>query len=291
MRRLASSDTKDRRFPTYVCLEGGWCVATKRKPLVGLALGSGGARGFAHIGVLKVLEAHGIKIDLLAGSSMGSLIAAVYANGIAPYMMGKLAMNLRRKHLVDLTVPSMGFVTGDKIKQLIQLLTHGKRIEELQIPLAIVATDIEIGERVVFREGPVDQAVRASISIPGIFVPERVDGRLLVDGGVIDRVPVTVLRDMGADIVIAVDVAQLDTSMKISSIFDVIVQTIDVMEREIFRSRILTADLVIRPDVGHYSSIAYSGVEEIIDRGESAATEHIERILEMIANWEANDNE
>lgn len=261
-------------------------MTAKRKPVLGLALGSGGARGFAHIGVLKALEAHGLQVDLLAGSSMGSLVGAVYANGIDPSMMGKLAAHLKRKHLIDLTVPGMGFVAGEKIKQLVQLLTHGKRIEELNIPLAIVATDIETGERVVFREGPVDQAVRASISIPGIFVPETVNGRLLVDGGVIDRVPVTVLREMGADIVIAVDVAQTDMKMKIRTIFDVIVQTIDVMEREIFQDRILAADLVIRPDVGHYSSIAYSGVEEIIALGQQAAETHIPTIKELLANWE-----
>ncbi|TGU52172.1 patatin family protein, partial [Mesorhizobium sp. M00.F.Ca.ET.186.01.1.1] len=104
-----------------------------------VALGSGGARGFAHIGVLKALEAQGIEIDMLAGSSMGSLIAAVYANGIEPHMMAKLALNLKRKHWLDLTVPSMGFVAGEKIKQLIKLLTHGKRMEELGKPLAIVA--------------------------------------------------------------------------------------------------------------------------------------------------------
>lgn len=262
-------------------------MGKKRKPKVGLALGSGGARGFAHIGVLKAFEAHGIEIDMLAGSSMGSLVAAVYANGIEPNMMEKLAINLKRKHWLDLTVPTLGLVSGEKIKQLIRLLTHGKQIEELPKKLAIVATDIENGERVVFREGPVDQAVRASISIPGIFVPERVGDRLLVDGGVIDRVPITVTREMGADIVLAVDVAQLDTPMKVNTIFDVIAQTLDVMEREIFRHRMLLADLVIRPDVGHYSSITYTGIEGIIAEGERTALEHVEQIKEMIENWEA----
>ncbi|MBO8162383.1 MAG: patatin-like phospholipase family protein [Brevibacillus sp.] len=259
--------------------------ATKR-PTVGLALGAGGARGLAHIGVLKAFEAHGIPIDYIAGSSMGSFIGALYANGIQPHMMEKLALHLKRKHWVDLTVPNLGFVAGHKAKQLIHLLTHGKNIEELHIPLAVVATDIESGERVVFREGPVDQAVRASISIPGIFVPERVGDRLLVDGGVIDRVPVTVAREMGADIVIAIDVAQFDVKMKVSSIFDVIAQTIDVMEREILRHRILSADMVIRPNVGHYSSIAYAAVAEIIAEGERMALEHIEQIRQLIDKWE-----
>ncbi|WP_139492871.1 patatin-like phospholipase family protein [Brevibacillus dissolubilis] len=259
---------------------------TKRKPKIGLALGSGGARGFAHIGVLKVLDAHGIQVDMIAGSSMGSFIGCFYANKIPPDMMEKLALNLKRKHWLDFGVPNLGFVTGAKAKELIRLLTHGKNIEDLAIPLAVVATDIETGERVVFREGPVDVAVRASISIPGIFVPERVGDRLLVDGGVIDRVPITVVKDMGADIVIAVDVAQFDTRMEVKSIFDVIAQAIDVMEREILRYRMLSADLVIRPNVGHYSSISYSGVAEIIEEGERCALEHIDRIKELIENWE-----
>lgn len=264
-------------------------MASKQKPKIGLALGSGGARGFAHIGVLKVLEEHSISVDMVAGSSMGSFIGAVYANNIQPHMMEKLAMNLKRKHWLDLTVPNMGLVSGQKIKELIRLLTHGKKIEELPKPLAIVATDIENGERVVFREGPIDVAVRASISIPGIFVPERVGERLLVDGGVIDRVPITVTREMGADIVLAVDVGHIDKKMKVTSIFDVIAQAIDVMEREIFRHRILSADLVIRPDVGHHSSINYTGIEEIIAEGERAALENVDRIKELIENWGNTD--
>ncbi|WP_019120495.1 patatin-like phospholipase family protein [Brevibacillus massiliensis] len=264
-------------------------MTVKRTPKVGLALGSGGARGFAHIGVLKVLEAHRIPIDFVAGSSMGGLIGAFFANDIEPAMMEKLAIHLKRKHWLDVTVPTLGFVAGQKIKELVRLLTHGKKIEELSKPLAIVATDIETGERVVFRRGPVDRAVRASISIPGIFIPERVGERLLVDGGVIDRVPVTVTREMGADIVIAVDVAQFDVKMKVGSIFDVIAQAIDVMEREILRHQMLAADLVIRPNVGHYSSISYTGIEEIIAEGERTALEHVDRIKELIEAWEGEE--
>lgn len=261
-------------------------MTTGKRPKIGLALGSGGARGFAHIGVLKVLEEHNIPVDYLAGSSMGSMVAAFYASGIKPDMMEKLALNLKRKHWLDVIVPNLGFVAGQKIKELIRLLTHGKHIEQLNIPLAIVATDIERGERVVFREGPIDQAVRASISIPGIFVPEKVDGRLLVDGGVIDRVPITVAKELGSDIVIAVDVAQFDTQIQVNSIFEVIAQAIDVMEREILRHRIVSADLVIRPDVGQYSSIAYSGIQEIIAEGERCAREHVAVIFELIEKWE-----
>lgn len=253
-----------------------------KRPKVGLALGSGGARGFAHIGVIKVLEEEGIPIDIIAGSSMGSLVGAFYTAGMDPEMMTKLATHLKKKYWLDYTVPKMGFVTGEKIKEMVRILTHGKNIEELNIPLAIVATDLEKGERVVFTQGPVAQAVRASISIPGIFVPEEVDGRLLVDGGVIDRVPITVAKDLGAEVVIGVDVGMISTDAKITSIFDVIAQTIQVMEREIFRYRIIEADVMITPSVGQYSATNFSQIEELISAGEEAARLSINQIKEAL---------
>ncbi len=255
------------------------------KPKIGLALGAGGARGFAHIGVLKVIKELNIPVDFIAGSSMGSLIGALYAHHVDLTLLEKLALNLKRKHWLDFTVPGLGFVVGDKVKELVRILTHGKNIEDLPIPLSIVATDIERGERVVFTKGPIDRAVRASVSIPGIFVPERVDGRLLVDGGVIDRVPISVVKDMGADIVIAIDVALYDRSVEITNIFDMIAQTIDVMEREILRNRMLVADIIIRPEVGHLSPTAFQGVEDAIREGERAAREHSDHLLELIHNW------
>ncbi len=255
-----------------------------KRPKVGLALGSGGARGFAHIGVIKVLEEEGIPIDIIAGSSMGSLVGAFYSVGINPEMMRKLAINLKRKYWIDFTVPKMGFVTGEKIKEMVRILTHGKNLEQLGIPLAIVATDLEKGERVVFTQGPVAQAVRASISIPGIFVPEEVDGRLLVDGGVIDRVPITVAKDLGAEVVIGVDVGMISTEAKFTSIFDVIAQTIQIMEREIFRFRILEADVMISPSVGQYSATNFMQIEELITAGEEAARGSIDQIKEVLLN-------
>lgn len=253
-----------------------------RRPKVGLALGSGGARGMAHIGVIKVLEEEGVPIDFIAGSSMGSLVGAFYASGINPEMMRKLAIHLKRKYWIDLTVPKMGFVAGDKIKEMVRILTHGKHIEHLNIPLSVVATDLQKGERVVFTEGPVSQAVRASVSIPGIFVPEVVNGKMLVDGGVIDRVPITVARDMGADIVIGVDVGMISSEGKLTSIFDVIAQTIQVMEREIFRYRAMNADVMITPDVGGYSATSFDEIEELISAGEKAARNALEQIKEVL---------
>jgi len=254
-------------------------------PRIGLAFGAGGARGFAHIGVLEVLEKEGIHVNILAGSSMGSLVASLYACDFTPEMMEKLATHLKRKHWIDLTMPGMGFVVGEKVRELVKLLTKGKKIEEVKYPLAIVATDLNRGERVVFREGLICEAVRASVSIPGVFVPYQIGDRLLVDGGVIDRVPIEIVKEMGADLVIGVDVGPFSKVMQVRTFFDVITQTIDVMEREIFKYRVLHADVMIRPDVGHYSSTAFTNIEEIIEAGRIAAQEAIPSIKEKIAEW------
>lgn len=255
-------------------------------PKIGLVLGAGGARGMAHLGVLKVLEERGIRPDCIAGSSMGSLVGVLYANGLNLSMLERLATHLRRKHWLDMTVPKLGFVAGEKVKQLIRLLTHGKNLEDLSPPVAVVATDLERGERVVFRTGPIDQAVRASMSIPGIFVPESIDGRLYVDGAVTDRLPVDVAREMGADFIIAVDVTPFQLSTRIQSIFDVIAQTIDILEKEANRSRVLQADVVISPDVGRFSSTAFTDIGEIIAEGEKAARAAIDEIEEKLHRWE-----
>lgn len=260
-----------------------------RKPRIAVALGAGGARGFAHIGVLQVLEEMGIRVDLVAGSSMGSLIGAYYCSGMDTRYIETLAVNLKRRHWIDFTVPKMGLVNGQRIMDMVRFLTQGKNIEELPIPLAIIATDVEKGERVVFREGPIHQAVRGSISIPGIFTPHRYGGRLLVDGGVIDRVPVNVAREMGADIVIGVDVGVFDREVQVKSIFDVIFQSIEIMEREILRARILSADVMIRPDVGHISSTAFTQIEECIALGRESAEQVAELIRTTIDNWQGGD--
>lgn len=262
------------------------------RPKIGLALGSGGARGMAHIGILKVLEEHSIPIDYIAGSSIGALVGSLYCVGHTPDQLRKFTIHFPQKYWLDYTVPKMGFVTGDKLKEIIRLLTKQKNIEETQIPCSIVATNLKRGERKVFTEGPIAEAVRASISIPGIFVPEMIDGEYYVDGGVIDRVPVSVVKEMGADLVIAVDVSFFESLHAITSIFDVIAQSIDVMEREILRYRMLDADLMLRPNVGHYSTNKFSGVSQIIDEGERTALEMIPTIKKMIREWkEGGPNE
>lgn len=254
-------------------------------PKVGLALGSGGARGFAHLGVIKVLRDEGIPVDLIAGSSMGALVASFYGAGLDVDRLYKLSRVFKRKYYLDFTVPKMGFIAGKRVKELIRIFTHGKKIEELDIPIGIVATDLMSGEKVVFKEGPVAEAVRASIAIPGIFVPEKLDGRLFVDGGVVDRIPVSVAREMGADIVIAVDVSSVKINEDVTSIFDVIMQSIDIMQMEIVANREVASDVMIRPPVEMFNSKAFTNIEEIIAIGEEEAKKHIDNIRKCIEHW------
>jgi NTE family protein len=254
-------------------------------PKIGLALGSGGARGFAHLGVIMALQEAGIPIHLIAGSSMGALVASFYGAGLDFERLYKLSTAFKRKYFLDFTVPKMGFISGKKIKEFIRVFTHGKSIEELSLPIGIVATDLLTGEKVVFQTGPVAEAVRASISIPGIFVPEKYNGRILVDGGVADRVPISVAKEMGADIVIAVDVSRVKRNAEITTIYDVIMQSIDIMQTEIINNRETTADIMIRPPVEMYSSRAFTNTEEIITIGMEETKKNINQIKTVIENW------
>lgn len=256
-----------------------------RRPRIGLALGSGGARGFAHLGAIKVLKEEGIPIDLIAGSSMGALVACFYGVGIEMDHLYKLSGAFKRKYYLDFTVPKMGFIMGKRVKEFIRVFTHGKNIEELSLPVGVVATDLMTGEKIVFKNGPIAEAVRASISIPGIFVPEKYHGRILVDGGVADRVPVSVAREMGADIVIAVDVSRVKRNAEITSIYDVIMQSIDIMQTEIVSHREMASDFMIRPRVEMYSSRAFTNIEEIIAIGEEETRRNAAQLKKLIEQW------
>lgn len=255
------------------------------RPKIGLALGSGGARGFSHIGVLKVLNDHGIPIDFIAGSSMGALVGALYASGQSIENLYRLALSFRMKYFIDFTVPKMGFIHGERIKSYLKLFTYHKNIEEFPIPTAIVATDLYKGEKVVFKEGDAATAIRASIAIPGIFVPVKVDNRVLVDGGVIDRVPISVVKEMGADIIIAVDCSQFEENTDVYSIYDIIMQSIDIMQSELTNQKIMKADFILRPEVYGFNSRSFTKIEEIIKKGEIEANKHIDSIKKKIKDW------
>lgn len=179
------------------------------KKKIGLALGSGAAKGLAHIGVIKVLEANRIPIDFISGSSMGALIGALYSSGLSVAQMEDIACNTDWKLTAKMftpTLPWAGLVEGNRIRQFFRTLIGDKNFDEIELPFAAVTTDVQTGEEIVIENGSLIEAVRASISIPGVFTPVRHQNRFLVDGGVVNPVPADVVKNMGADIVLAVNV-------------------------------------------------------------------------------------
>ncbi len=250
----------------------------KKKQKVGVALGSGSARGYANIGVLKVLEEAGIPVDCISGCSMGALVGAFYASGMRLDVLERLMQFVERRNWVDFTLSRMGLISGNKIEQVIYMLTRKATFADLKIPLSVVAVDLRTGEKVVFQEGIVARAVRASISIPGYFVPVEMDGRLLVDGALLDRVPVDVVRDMGADFIIAVDPNYYSWHETINSVLDVITCSFDIALREITRQRLQQADVLIAPDMSSVAPSQFEKAREAIEIGERAARKALPQI-------------
>ncbi|WAH35479.1 patatin-like phospholipase family protein [Alicyclobacillus dauci] len=249
---------------------------------IALALGSGGAKGFAHIGVISALSDHHIPIHAIAGSSMGSLVGACYAMGTSPRMMEGIAVALKRRLWLDFTVPKMGLIQGDRVREVVALLTRNGRIEDANIPLAIVATELLSRQRVVFRSGSIADAVRASISIPGAFVPFIRDGSVYVDGGVLDRVPVRAAWELGADVVIGVDVGMTPTGTVPGSMIDVIMQSLEIMQDQVHATDSQTASITIVPEVSHIGTAQFSRAGEAIDLGYQATVRRIPEITSLL---------
>lgn len=245
---------------------------------VGLALGSGSARGMAHIGVLKALEENNINIDVVAGTSIGALIGSLYCCGLDPKTIENIAIEIKKSLWMDFTVPRRGIMKGNKIEEILKLLTRGRCIEDLDKKFAAVATDLNKAQRYVFTSGPIYRAVRASISIPGIFVPVKYNNMILVDGGVTDRVPVSIVKELGADVIIAVDVGFSTQQGKISHIIDVILQSIDVMAKQILDSNKPKADVLIEPPLSHIGPSKFEKVEECSYIGYKATLEKMNEI-------------
>lgn len=249
---------------------------------VGLALGAGAARGLAHIGVIEVLERENIAIDMIAGTSIGSLIGGVYAAGVPVKYIKAIAEGLNWDHITDVTFPRKGLIKGEKLLSFLEVVTQRKEISQLNIPYAAVACDIEKGEHIVIKEGSLAGAIRASTAIPGVYVPYRFQERLLVDGGVLDKVPVTTVRKMGADLVIAVDVSTRGLNKEVKNIFDILFNTFDIMQYELSKYRKLEADVVIRPDLTGFDSFNLDQPEECITSGYQAAEEALQIIKELL---------
>jgi NTE family protein len=237
---------------------------------VGLALGSGAARGFAHVGVIKALEAHGIVADIIVGTSAGSFAGALYAGGISGTELERVALQFEETDIVDWSLPMRGILKGDALQNFINQHVGQRRIESLPRKLGIVVTDLHSGEMVVFERGNVGMAVRASSSVPGVFRPVEISGREYVDGGLVSPVPAQAARRMGADVVIAVDISRNPAAQEVNGTFDVLLQSFNIMEKVIAERDLALADVVLRPNVGSRSSTDFRARVGSIQEGEKA---------------------
>ena len=259
----------------------------KDRPKIGLALGAGASRGLAHIGVLQVLEEHGVVPDLIAGSSIGAIVGSLYAAGVSPKMMEGIAKNLDMKLYYDVGIPRLGFMKGDKVEELIRLLTKGMTFDQLNIPLSITAVDLKSNQSVIINRGAVYKAVRASISIPGIFVPVFDGDQVLVDGGLLERLPTRVAREMGADIIIGVDVGFRGQHGDPSNILGIILQSFEVMELALVDSNFHEEDIYIYPKLVDVNPLTFDQVGECVAEGRRATLEVIGEIDKKIKEFEA----
>ena len=238
---------------------------------IALALGGGAARGFAHIGVIKALEAQGIVPDMVVGTSAGSVVGALYASGMGGFELQNLALQMEEDMLVDWTFPNRGMLKGEALQDFINQKVKNLPIQKMPKPLGVVATDLQSGEKVLFRVGNTGMAVRASSAVPGMFQPVEMSGRDFVDGGLTSPVPAQSARTMGADFVIAVDISNVVRRDKLTSTLDVLLQTFAIMGHAISRHELEDADIVIRPKTAAVSSTDFEDRHLAILEGEKAA--------------------
>jgi len=240
-------------------------------PRIGLALGGGAARGFAHIGVIQVLEEAGIKPDLVTGTSAGSLVAALYAAGRNGKDLAAQAMAMDESVLTDWVFPTRGVIRGEALARYVREQTAGLGIEQMRLPLGIVATDLDSGLPVLFRRGDAGQAVRASSAVPAVFLPVRIGAREYVDGGLVAPVPVRFARDMGAELVIAVDVSTPPDGAPTHDTMRLLLQTFAIMGKRINHFELAQADVVLRPQLAGVSSTDFAARRRAIEAGREAA--------------------
>jgi NTE family protein len=252
---------------------------------IGLALGGGVVYGYAHIGVLKVLEANGIKPDIIVGTSIGSLIGGIYASGVTIEEVEKISKEFKWQEVINVTIPTEGLISIDKIKTFVEKYSKCKEIEDTKIKFAAVATNLLDGREHVFDGGPMGDAIRASCSLPGIFTPAIYDDGVYVDGGLTNNVPISVLREMGADIIIGVDITAKARSnvIKNHDIFSIIWQSFMLMIKATSDNKgHKEADFIIQPDIKNFGPFDLSQKDGIIKKGEEAAEKEAANILAKI---------
>lgn len=260
-------------------------VAAKKLPRLGLALGGGAARGFAHVGVIQVLEEAGIRPDLVVGTSAGSLVAAFYASGKNGAQLQQLAETMEEAAFTDWTLPvfSRGMLRGEALARYVTAQVSGRQIEDMSLPLGIVATDLNSGVGVLFRRGDTGTAVRASSAVPSVFQPVRITGRDYVDGGLVSPVPVRFAREMGAELVVAVDISSPPEGNPADGSLQILLQTFAIMGKSINSFELRDADVVLRPALGGVKSADFSARLKSIAAGRLAMQQALPQLRQLLA--------
>ncbi|MFZ6672492.1 patatin-like phospholipase family protein [Undibacterium sp. Xuan67W] len=253
---------------------------------IGLALGGGAARGFAHIGVIKALESQGINTDIVVGTSAGSVVGAMYAAGNNGFALQKMALDMDEATISDWSLPlfakTSGVLKGDALQAYVNKSVGQTPIEKLKKPFGAVATDLHTGLPVLFQRGNTGLAVRASSAVPGVFQPVKINDRQYVDGGLVSPVPVRFAREMGADFVIAVNISSQPDSQAASSSLEVLMQTFTIMGQSLNQFELKNADVVIKPELASMKGSDFAGRNLAILAGEKAAMSAMTDIKQKI---------
>lgn len=247
-------------------------AAAKRPPRIGLALGGGAAKGFAHVGVIAVLEEAGLRPALVVGTSAGSVVGALYASGKTGQQLQQAALQIEEVAIADWMVPivNRGMFRGEALARYVNETVGGRLLEDMRIPFGVVATDLGSGQPVLFRRGDTGTAVRASSAVPAVFQPVRIGGRDYVDGGLVAPVPVQFARQMGAELVIAVDISEAPEGQPAGDTFQILLQTFNIMGKSINQHELKQADVVVRPSLRGLRSADFSARQKAIESGRAA---------------------
>lgn len=259
-------------------------VVTAPTPIkIALVLGGGAARGFAHIGVIKALEAQNIVPDIIVGTSAGSVVGALYAAGYNGFELQQLSMQMDEGQVSDWSMPNRGVLKGEALQDFINKAVKNRTLEKMKISFAVVATDLHSGEMIVFRTGNTGMAVRASSAVPGVFQPVTINGHEYVDSGLVAPVPVRVARSLGADFIIAVDISDKPQNNKTESSVEVLLQTFNIMGQSISRYELPEADMVIRPATPGISSTDFKDRHIAVLQGEKAVAAILPALKEKLS--------
>ena len=258
----------------------------KPKAVVALALGGGASKGFAHIGVLKVLQENRIPVDIVTGTSAGAVVGSLYASGMSPDRLELEAEILQKTDVVDLTLSTSGFIKGDKLQDFINQKVRNRQIQQFPKKFAAVATEFGTGRMAAFNYGNAGQAVRASVSIPNVFQPTVINGKRYVDGGLVAPVPVTAARNMGANVVIAVDISARPAKLGSGGFLAYLDQSLNIMSGAALNGGLSKADVVIKPQVQRLGAVGgFDEKAQAIQLGEQAARAALPQIRAALAKY------